>query len=106
MLEVDPQKRGQLAQVLAHPFLAPHVYRLTTTLGALPCNNSTSPRRPSVTLLGQSLLFSQTRPQRSVSPFSPIVTNIIRGEWDANHQFRSEVSDDITIFNIADVKKI
>ena len=92
MLEVDPYKRPTLSQVMAHPWLAPRLYRLTTTLGALPCS-STSRRLPSVTpLLGQSFLQSSRPPRkRSASPFSHTITNVIRGEWDENHKFCSEV---------------
>lgn len=36
MLEIDPNKRHDLTSVMADPWLAPHLYRLPTTLGALP----------------------------------------------------------------------
>ena len=35
MLELDPNQRPTLAQVMSHPWLAPHLYRLATTLGAI-----------------------------------------------------------------------
>ncbi len=44
MLELDPGRRPTLAAVMAHPWLAPHLYRLPTTLGALPC--TAKPPRP------------------------------------------------------------
>ena len=45
MLELDPGQRPQLAHVMAHPWLAPHLYRLPTTLGSLPCTSKAA-RRP------------------------------------------------------------
>ena len=39
MLQLDPNNRPTLAQVMSNPWLAPHLYRLATTLGALPCTS-------------------------------------------------------------------
>ena len=45
MLELDPGQRPQLGHVMAHPWLAPHLYRLPATLGSLPCTSKAA-RRP------------------------------------------------------------
>ena len=39
MLDLEPAKRPQLADVMVHPWLAPHLYRLPATLGSLPCTS-------------------------------------------------------------------
>ncbi len=61
-----------LDQILSHPWLSPHVYRLPTSLGALPCT-SRPPRPLSVCSpdeLGVHLTDSPAfMHRRSISPF-------------------------------------
>lgn len=47
LLQLDPEKRPNCGQIMAHPWLAPHLFRLFVSLGSLPC--STSKARPSTT---------------------------------------------------------
>ena len=42
LLSVDPNRRPGLAQIMAHPWLAPTIYSLPTTLGVLPCTAKAS----------------------------------------------------------------
>ena len=98
MLEVDPHKRPTLSQVMAHPWLAPRLFRLTTTLGALPCSSTSRPRT-SVMPLPSFLQSSRPPRKRSTSPFSHTITNVIRGEWDENNKFRSEVTKNASYFH-------
>lgn len=59
MLEVDPLKRPSVSEIMAHHWLAPHIYRIHTTVGGIPCNSK--PQRP----------LSVTRPDDLPEPFQP-----------------------------------
>ncbi|XP_023335060.1 serine/threonine-protein kinase Nek8 [Eurytemora carolleeae] len=73
MLEVDPQKRPSVAEIMAHHWLAPYLYRIHTTVGGIPC--SSKPQRPlSVTRPDSIDLPENIQPKfatrkRSPSPF-------------------------------------
>lgn len=73
ILSVDPNSRPSLAELMSDPWLAPPLYRLPTTLGALPC--TAKPPRPLTvrrrTDQDEELEdFSVWNVRRSVSPFS------------------------------------
>ena len=73
MLWLDPNKRPCLAHVMAHPWLAPILYRLPVALGALPCSTKKGLERPLTPTVAERLArsddsFASTK--RSPSPFA------------------------------------
>lgn len=78
MLQLDPEKRPNCSQIMAHPWLAPHLFRLVVSLGSLPCC-TTSKAIKSPQASSSSLAPSRTA-AASVLPCT--LTQIVKVELD------------------------
>lgn len=90
LLAVDPIQRPTISMLMAHPWLAPPLYRIPTSLGALPCT-SRPPRPLSMTKPDDFIISEQISSpllhRRSTSPFSrePKKNVAIYSQvWDTN----------------------
>eukprot|EP00095_Tigriopus_kingsejongensis_P009765 snap_masked-scaffold422_size175911-processed-gene-0.19 protein:Tk09765 transcript:snap_masked-scaffold422_size175911-processed-gene-0.19-mRNA-1 annotation:"hypothetical protein BRAFLDRAFT_205444" len=74
LLAVDPGQRPTIPEMMAHPWLAPTLYRIPTSLGALPC--TTKPPRPLSMTRPDDFVISQAASsplllhRQGTSPFS------------------------------------
>ncbi|XP_059098247.1 serine/threonine-protein kinase Nek8-like isoform X1 [Tigriopus californicus] len=96
LLAVDPIQRPTLGMLMAHPWLAPTLYRIPTSLGALPCT-ARPPRPLSMTKPDDFVIsphiLSPLLHKRSTSPFSrepKKYVAIYSQMWNAHGQLSGE----------------
>ncbi len=73
LLALDPATRPTLSELMAHPWLVPYVYKIPTSLGALPCT-ARLPRPLSVSRIVEDIEEPTSRinpgGRRAASPFN------------------------------------
>ncbi len=92
MLELDAERRPSLAQVMAHPWLVSHLYRLPATLGALPCTSSNEGTTRPFSSVPSTSPSQKTRLKRQEKA-SPLVgvTQIVKVKLDDQSESTTEV---------------
>jgi len=89
MLALEPSARPTIGQISAHPWIAPAICKLATSLGALPC--VARPPRPPSPSTAEDMGLASPMASRSVSPFQREKSSLLlvwKGEANKSEQLR------------------